>query len=207
MSRSKKEVEAILSGMGVFVAIISYLVELVKKFGGTMENIYRLATPEGRKTLEAIAKLIVDDASAVESAYLVAMDYALSIEELVRFGKYDWANSDITSKHFSTKRTGKVGINVKLIHFNRVISSYEALREMDNLGYRPAEACELLAFGAKYPDVQREFPIIALGSVWQRLDGARYVLYLFRDDAERYAYLAWFGSGWGDRCRFAAVHK
>jgi hypothetical protein len=58
--RSKREVEKIVSGMGVFMAIISTLVELVKKFGGTMESIYRLATPEGLKTLEDVARVIVD---------------------------------------------------------------------------------------------------------------------------------------------------
>ena len=63
MSRkSGKEVAAVVSGMGVFVAFITRLVELVKKFGGTMESIYRLATPEGEKTLEAVARLIVDGA-------------------------------------------------------------------------------------------------------------------------------------------------
>jgi hypothetical protein len=59
--RSKKQIEAIASGMGVFVSIISSLVELVKKFGGTMENIYRLATPEGSATLEKIAQIIVGE--------------------------------------------------------------------------------------------------------------------------------------------------
>lgn len=68
--RNRKEVEAIVSGMGVFMAIISSLVELVKKFGGTMENIYRLATPEGIKTLEAVARLIVDDVAEIKNEFL-----------------------------------------------------------------------------------------------------------------------------------------
>jgi hypothetical protein len=68
--KSRKEVEAILSGMGVFTAIISFLVELVKKFGGTMEDIYRLATPEGSETLEKIARLIVGGAEKVKNEFL-----------------------------------------------------------------------------------------------------------------------------------------
>ncbi|MCK9379129.1 MAG: hypothetical protein M0P97_03210, partial [Candidatus Moranbacteria bacterium] len=68
--RSKKEVEAIVSGMGVFVSIISSLVELVKKFGGTMENIYRLATPEGSATLEKIAQMIVRGVEKVQNEFL-----------------------------------------------------------------------------------------------------------------------------------------
>lgn len=68
--KSRKEVEAIASAMGVFMAIISALVELVKKIGGTMENIYRLATPEGSETLEAIARIIVGGAEKTQNAFL-----------------------------------------------------------------------------------------------------------------------------------------
>ena len=79
--KSKKEVEAIVSAMGVFQAFISELVELVKKFGGSVENIYRLVTPEGRKTLEKIARIIADEPnqflqliSSNESLILDAVD-------------------------------------------------------------------------------------------------------------------------------------
>lgn len=58
--RSRKDVEAIVSGMGVFVAIISRLVELVKELGGSIDNLYRLATPEGSETLKAVARVIID---------------------------------------------------------------------------------------------------------------------------------------------------
>ena len=68
--KSKKEVEAIVSGMGVFMAFISNLVELVKKFGGTMENIYRLATPDGNETLEAIARIIAGGVKNVKNEFL-----------------------------------------------------------------------------------------------------------------------------------------
>lgn len=68
--RSKKQIEAIESGMGVFVAIISSLVELVKKFGGTMENIYRLALPEGNATLEEVARIIANGTVRMQSKFL-----------------------------------------------------------------------------------------------------------------------------------------
>ena len=61
--RSKKEVEAIVSAMGIFMAIITNLAELIKKFGGTMDNFYCLATPEGSETLEKIARIIVESAT------------------------------------------------------------------------------------------------------------------------------------------------
>lgn len=77
--RSKKEVEAIVSGMGVFTAIISSLVELVKKLGGSIEMIYRLATPEGSETLEAIARVIVGGVSKAQSQFLKLISGGVSL--------------------------------------------------------------------------------------------------------------------------------
>ena len=140
-------------------------------------------------------------------AYPTSINYEMSIEELLRLGKYDWSNNDITSKHFPTKRTGEADITIELVHFGRNIGSDDAIKELDRMGLRPAEACELLKFGEKHPDVQREFPIAALGSVWRYLSGYRYVGCLYRSGAERHAYLRWFEGGWGDGWRFAAVRK
>jgi hypothetical protein len=70
MSRNKKEVETVFSVMGVFVTIISNLIGLVKKFGGTMENIYRLATPEGKATLEKISQIIAGGIEVVQNEFL-----------------------------------------------------------------------------------------------------------------------------------------
>ncbi len=83
MARSKKEVEAISSGMGVFVAIISSLVELVKKLGGSMESIYRLATPEGSATLEKIARIIVGGVERGQNEFLrlISGEETLVIDE------------------------------------------------------------------------------------------------------------------------------
>lgn len=141
------------------------------------------------------------------NTYLVSVDYGLSVEDAVKLGRYDWTNSEITSKHFPTNRKGKADVAVELIHFNRVVSTDEALRELDKAGYRPAELHELLAFGEKYSELQREFPIVALGSVWQDRYGNRFVPYLYGDGSERYLDLRWLGHAWIEVCRFAAVRK
>lgn len=147
------------------------------------------------------------DQESVGKIYSVSVDYGMSVEELIKLGLYDWANSDITSKHFPTQRTGKQEVVIELIHFNRSIGSEEALRELDKMGYRPAELHELLAFGAKYPNIQREFPVIALGSVWQCPLGRRRVPFLYWGGSGRELRLRWFGDDWHVRCRFAAVRK
>ncbi|MFZ2154148.1 MAG: hypothetical protein WAV16_02855 [Candidatus Moraniibacteriota bacterium] len=70
MAKSKRQIEAISSGMGVFVAIISGLVELVKSFGGSMEDLYKLGTPEGRQKLEAIACIVVGKETELKNEFL-----------------------------------------------------------------------------------------------------------------------------------------
>ena len=141
------------------------------------------------------------------NTYPLSVDYGRSVEDGVRAGRYDWANSDITSCNFLTKRKGMAEISVEIINFARYISTDGVLRELDRMGYRPAELHELLAFGEKYPDVQREFPIVALGSVWRHRYGDRGVPYLRRHGSGRPLNLHWVEDGWREFCRFAAVRK
>jgi hypothetical protein len=72
---------------------------------------------------------------------------------------------------------------------------------MDEIGYRPATLAEVLALR-----VAKQFPIVALGSVWQ-FPGGRRVPCLDWDGSERSLDLGWFESGWRVIYRFAAVRK
>ena len=145
--------------------------------------------------------------SAANNVYLLTVDYSRSVEAGIAAGKYDWKNNDITSKNFPTTRAGVAELEIQLVHFNREISSDEAIGELDKMGLRPAELHELLAFGENYPDVQREFPVIALGSGWRDSYGFRCVPYLDRSGSWRDLDLLWLGSGCHGYCRFAAVRK
>lgn len=139
--------------------------------------------------------------------YTVAVDYGMALADMIAVGKYDWTNSDITTKHFSVRGEGKAEVEIQLVHFDRVMESDDVIRELDKQGLRPAKIEELLAFGANYPEVQREFPVVALGSVWRDSDGYRYVAYLHWLVRERSLYLFWFGRRWFEVYRFAAVRK
>jgi hypothetical protein len=134
-------------------------------------------------------------------------DYGMNVEEAVRLGKYDWVNSSITSQNFPTTRKGKTELRMELIHFDRWISTRKALKGLDRRGYRPAELHELLTLGAQYPDLQREFPIVALASVWQSPNGNRKAPCLDGTIAGRNLDLCWLGKDWAGNWRFAAVRK
>ena len=121
--RNPKEVEAIVSGMGVFTTIISNLVELIKKIGGTMESVYRLATPEGNKTLEAIAQLIVDGTTEVKNQFLklISGGHSLTLDavdgkEILVDAKDVFAYIDSDLKKWGVNEkgsaTGEIPVNV-----------------------------------------------------------------------------------------------
>ncbi len=139
--------------------------------------------------------------------FTVTVNYDLNVEDAVKAGKYNWTNSDVTSKNFPSKRKGAAELEIILVHFNRDMGSDDVLRELDKQGLRPAELPEGLVFGGKYPDIQREFPVIILGSVWRYPIGSRYCACLSRHGSKRNLDLLWLVYRWNGHCRFAAVRK
>ena len=136
----------------------------------------------------------------------VIVDYTMSLADMIKAGKYDWTNHDITEKRFPVKGEGKKETAVELIHFNRVMNSNQVEQELDKMGLRPGTIEELLAFGATFPETQRKFPILALGSVAE-ISGGRVVAYLDGGGSERRLRLYWPDNDWSVVCRFLAVRK
>ena len=90
------------------------------------------------------------------------------------------------------------------VHMDRDASTDEVLAEMDRNGLRPALYEELLGFAEKYPDEQKKYPIVALGSE-AGVDGVRRVAYLWDNDRGRLLGLPWLGRDWRGSYRFLAV--
>ena len=150
---------------------------------------------------------VIESKFLLNPAYRVTVNYDQPVADAIAAGEYNWVNSDIIQKNFPTNRTGKTECEIELVHFNRVVSTKEALAELDKRGLRPAELHELLALGAEHPKLQREFPIIGLGSVWRSSSGGRGCPYLLGSGSKRGLGLRWVEDGWGGSCRFAAVRK
>lgn len=138
--------------------------------------------------------------------YEFVVNFALSLVDMIKAGAYDWVNPDITEANFPKTGTRETVVSAELIHFNKFISSDNAVLDMDKLGYRSATIHELLSFGAKNPDVQRQFTIVALGSSCE-VDGDRRVACLYRSVSGRGLGLGWWGGDWFGDCRFLGVRK
>ncbi len=164
------------------------------------------------QVIELIEKSDAQSEKVIDASGEITLivDYTKTVEQAITDGNYDWQNSNITAENFpiSLEMIGKtMKVSAKLFNFNHDISSDNAVSEMDKVGYRPAALMELLAIGLLFPELQRQFPIVALGSIWRVVDGFRYMPCLDADDSERGLDLSWFVGGGGTHGRFLAVRK
>lgn len=178
--------------------------EVLAQHGVDSEGLTKIRKDDG--LAKKIADLIAGVASKVSDLFPVTVDYSRSLKEMIAAGKYDWINDDITDKHFPMAK-GKAELNLELVHFNKYISSDDAIAELKMRGMRPATLWELLAFGEKFPEKQREFPVIALASVWRHFSGGRRVPCLWSGAGGRYLGLFWCGLDWRGRFRFLASRE
>jgi len=128
---------------------------------------------------------------------------ATKLEQLIKAVKLDYVNSDITSEHFPIKGTPAGISEMKLLHINRIISTKDVLKNIEEKGYRPATIYELLVFAEK--KWNGKALVVALGSVWWHRNGRRFVACLDRDGGKRLLYLSWFEGDWRAIYRFLVV--
>ena len=139
--------------------------------------------------------------------FQVTVDYTKSLAEMVMAGKYDWVNPNIIADNFPVQGKGRQDKECVLFPFGHGISSDEAIRLMAEEGCDPCMIEDLVKFGEEEPSLQREFPIVGLGSSWRDEFGHRRVPMLHREEARRSLNLRWFEGDWLARHRFLGVRK
>ena len=144
---------------------------------------------------------------AGSETFEIDVDYDRSIEDLVLDGRYDWAHIDISSELFPVERRGKNRVAIDLICFRDRLDSATVLEQLHSDGRRPADVIELLTLAAAHPDLQRQFPIVARGSMWIGTCGGHFVPCLRTGSKGRYVDLYWFGGMWDTYYRFAVVRE
>ena len=171
-----------------------------------MGHFFRLAS-DGLVTTEMFQGFLEQPDRFVRPTSPVTISYQVGLVEMIKLGKYDWTNEDINPKNFPLEGTGEVNVELVLVHIGENVSSDEARARIidQELGISPIE--HLLMFGAKNPELQRKFPIVALGSVMVFADGYRCVPFLGGSAGGRGLGLSGEGGGWDDGCRFLAFRK
>ncbi len=141
---------------------------------------------------------------------MLTIDYSLSLKEMIKAGNYHRSHHDITEKNFPLDAGllgKKVTVPAKLFHFNKIIKSKNVISKMKKKLYRPATLPELLTLVKLRDESEKRFPIVALGSIWNRSDNNRFVPVLYPDGMWWELRLSWFGLVWNDCYRFLAVCK
>lgn len=149
----------------------------------------------------------IDSLHSASNAYRIEVDYDMSLADMVRAGKYDYVNCSIVAKNIPIEGTGVVSTEVVLVHFDRCLTSGNAIKELEPMSLAPCHVEHLLALGAKYPELQRAYPILCLGPSWVRVHGYWRVPYLGYQGTRRFLSLCWVDNGLPRPCRFAAVRK
>jgi len=133
-----------------------------------------------------------------------------TIASLKTAGEYDYqsdyAKQYITDEHFKVTVTGPR--RLYLAHFNKTVTSQHVEEVVEEMGYKVALVEDLLAVGThpEHRELQRQFPIIALGSS-AVVDDERSVPSLNGWSGKRDLNLPWYGPEWNDDCRFLLVGK
>ena len=188
-------------------AIFQSLLDKVKKRGYSDDEILRVASTQGDQLLDKFADVMAEAARKPREGFPVLVNYDLSAEEAIAAGDYQAVNANINSKNFSWKKKGQAEVQIFHVKFDHRISSPDVIRELESENLRPAELPELLAFGAKFPDVQRKFSVVGMGSVWHDRKGYANVPCLYEASEGRYLDLHWWDDGWYSYSRFAAIRN
>lgn len=131
-----------------------------------------------------------DDPRTRGPGYPITVDYTLEREPAIEAGRFDWVDQehrfDVTLSGFyfslynHPKGEKKEDTTVHLIHLDLPVNRDGAAWMLKRRGFRAIALRELLALAAKYPDLQREYPIMALESCYNR-DGIVHTSFLGKD--------------------------
>jgi len=98
--------------------------------------------------------------------FMITVDRGMLLSQMIDLGRYNHCDRrhDFTSSNFPIFGTDKLSLEVELWHFDQYIYSRVAQQRTRDEGYCSGRIEHLLALGSEHPDLQREFPITALGS-------------------------------------------
>ncbi len=150
-------------------------------------------------------------ARAEGRVFLVSIEYIQPSYDMLK-NAFDWVYEGYSSAQFKpidickNVSTETREIEFELVHLYMGMCTDGILAELDKRELRPALYEELLAFAVKYPDLQKQFPIVALGSVCL-YDDRLCSPCVRRNGEERCLDSDWVGNDWHDGYRFLAARE
>ena len=176
-------------------------IEFVHHFSRTLRRTRRL---QRRPRVLRLPRRDLDDRMTnTDTHHTVTIDYRQTFDQMIAAGAYDHVNRHITESSFPVARGDAAERELTLVHLGRVASTDERAPSLDDLGVRSGRIEELLAFGAAYPQAQRQFPIVAVGA----LDEYRRRPFLWGSPRVRHLDLRFDEKIWSGNIRFLTVRS
>src|SRR3990167_4342271 len=114
-----------------------------------------------------------------------------TLKQLIKQLKFNYVNDSINESNFPETTRGKV---TKIFRFENSFTRDEAIKRLDEEGYRPANPYELLEWAKK--NWNGKDYILALEQTYLDADGDADVIYLWCDSGCRKLGLSWASFGW-----------
>jgi len=163
-------------------------------FQRTMDGLRALAEKDQRGFVDLVGPAYPKGTIALS----LDMDISLSMEEMIRRGKYaneGEARENITEDRFPINRDvpePRYSTTVLLIPpYREGITFKDQEAEMEANRLQQLGVAETLAIGARYPHLQYAYYIVGMGSSWRDSDGNRGSPGLWQGDGKRRLCLDW----------------
>ncbi len=210
---AKAKESELSKGFDSMFEIVKLIVNAVLDIGGDDSDLEHI-TKNANLRME-IAKLIVGTNNNTADTFTAFVDYITPsfLQLMESFSKVNAAfelgefHGRVICKPVSREPRE---LEFVYVHMDRSVSTEEVLAEMDKRKLRPAILEELVAFAMAYPEEQRKYPIIGLGTYC--IVGAynrrfRAVPHLNENRDGRYLELNRDDYAWLDHYRFLAVRE
>jgi len=142
------------------------------------------------------------------------VDSDLNLYQMIELGKYDYSFNVGFHDHWEGRlqQVGHVEADLFLFKMKQTCSESEVRHRIDKEGLEPVKLEYLLAFGADYPDIQRKFTVVALGSYRVDHYGTKAYPYLFSGGVKHHIRTLDLRNThqyeqWGSTWRFLVVRK
>ena len=201
-----------VSVLGRAFEILKAMADGVYALGGTDEHIINafVKDPERLAVITAIIVYGVDAAGVDHRNVYVG--YVLPAFEQLNGTLFNWASNVWDGREWEKHRlTAEMDFTPRELifhmkHFGKEMTDEQVITWADANGYRVANHLETLAYAQAFPEDQKKFWYVGLGSS-AMLDSDRYVAYLDCGAGRRrlrhnYLYGAWLAG-----CRFLLVRK
>lgn len=145
---------------------------------------------------------IIEDPNGDSEVLTIIADYSTSLKELREKGEYDVVDPRIKNVVFRVSgKDGKFKLPVNIIHTETPAVTENLASKLQAKGLRHASVEEILTFGFTFPEMQRQFIILALNAVCS-IGKDKYVLFLHGDEKKRSLNLCPMKEKWSEACRF-----